>query len=63
MFLPQALAGYDSQEDPLRDLPSSITLSLREPHLARGTFCTNSSSEGHQECGLHRGLQDIWVDK
>lgn len=60
MFLPQALAGYDSQEDPLRDLPSSITPFLREPHLARGTF---RSSEGHQECGLHCGLQGIWVDK
>lgn len=44
MFLPEALAGYDSQEDPLRDLPSSITPSLCEPHLAGGTDITNSSS-------------------
>ncbi len=43
MFLPQALAGYDSQEDPLRDLASSITLSLCEPHLARGTALTTAT--------------------
>lgn len=64
MFLPEALAGYDSQEDPLRDLASSITLSFCEPHLARGTDNTNSSSsvEGHQECGVHCGLQGSWVE-
>lgn len=64
MFLPQALAGYDSQEDPLRDLPSSITPSPGEPHLPRDTVLTNSSGfEGQQECGLHCGSRGIWVDK
>lgn len=56
MCLPQALAGYNSQQDPLRDLASSITLCLREPHLARGSVRTSSgSTEGHQQCGLHLG--------
>lgn len=54
MFLPEALAGDESQEGLLSDPPSSITRSLREPHLASGTVVTNSSIEGHQRRGGRR---------
>lgn len=54
MFLPEALAGDDSQEGLLSDPPSSITRCLRVPRLARGSVVTNSSIEGHLRRGGRR---------
>lgn len=64
MFLPEALAGYDSQEDPLRGpAPSSITATFCEPHLAAGEDIANGGdcAEGQPgayeiHCGLKRHL-------
>lgn len=61
MFLPQAFVGYDSQEEPLRDLPSSITMSPWTPFSQR--YVSHKQQPHWRTSGMWFILQGILVDQ
>lgn len=64
VFLPQALAGYDSQGDPLSDLPSTIPVSLCKPHLAKGAVAQTASALKDIRNVVYTVVSfGTWVDK